>query len=143
MRFSFKFPFMFTKNEAAEQKKFIVGGQFPAAMELWINGPVGAPVFTLTEESTGAQLGILNLSDVSIQKGESIYYSTRPENSGVWKISGGTQTSLVDLLNIQDNIFYMLPVGGKCIATLRATVLQQGQAAPIEHLLRVHFHYKG
>lgn len=120
MRFPFEFPFSFSDSGAGDAQVFTPAGHFPAAMELTINGPVSNIYFKCEDAATGEMIGVLDLSGVSVAEGDHIYYSSRPNADGVWKVSGNTRTDLVEALNENEANFFTLPVGKEIKATLTA-----------------------
>lgn len=120
MRFPFEFPFRFSDGGAGDAQVFTPAGHFPAAMELTINGPVSNIYFKCEDAATGEMIGVLDLSGVSVAEGDHIYYSSRPNADGVWKVSGNTRTDLVEALNENEANFFTLPVGKEIKATLTA-----------------------
>lgn len=120
MRFTFKFPFKFSDNGAGDAQVFAPQGHFPAAMELTVNGPCSNIYFKAEDKATGELIGALDLSGVSVAAGDRIYYSSRPNADGVWKVSGNTRTDLVESLNENVANFFTLPVGKEVRATLAA-----------------------
>ncbi len=139
LRFAFQFPFRFSDSGAGDAQVFTPQGHFPAAMELTINGPVSNINFKC-EDAAGAVIGILDLSGVSVTAGDHIYYSSRPNADGVWKVSGNVKTDLVESLNENVANFFTLPVGREVRATLTADTTAGTQIA---HVLQVHEYFKG
>jgi hypothetical protein len=140
MRFTFKFPFKFSDSGAGDAQVFTPQGHFPAAMELYINGPVSNIYYKVEDNATGELIGALDLSGVSVAAGDHIYYSSRPNADGVWKVSGNTRTDLVESLNENVANFFTLPVGKEVRATLTADTTE---GAEITHVLHVHEYFKG
>lgn len=120
MRFTFKFPFKFSDSGAGDAQVFTPQGHFPAAMELTVNGPCSNIYFKAEDNATGELIGALDLSGVSVAAGDRIYYSSRPNADGVWKVSGNTRTDLVESLNENVANFFALPAGKEVRATLAA-----------------------
>lgn len=142
MRFDFSFPFIFSQSGAEGVQIFTPTGHFPAAIELFINGPVSKPILKIENRSTNECYGVLDLSAISIAAGDQVYYSSRPNRDGVWKISGGIKTDLIDLVNINNNNFFSVPTGEPCSASFTADV-EVGYTEPIKHIMRIHEYYEG
>ena len=140
MRFTFSLPFRFSDSGAGDAQVFSPTGHFPAAMELTINGPVSNIYFKCEDAVTGEVVGVLDLSGVSVAAGDHIYYSSRPNADGVWKVSGNTRTDLVESLNENVANFFTLPVGKSIRATLTADT---AAGAEVTHALQVHEYFKG
>lgn len=140
MRFTFSFPFQFSDSGAGDEQVFTPTGHFPAAMELYINGPCSNIYFKVEDNATGALIGALDLSGVSVAAGDHIYYSSRPNADGVWKVSGNTRTDLVEFLNENVANFFTLPVGKEVRATLTADT---AEGTELTHILHVHEYFKG
>lgn len=140
MRFTFQFPFQFSDSGAGDAQIITPMGHFPAAMELTINGPVSRIYFKCEDAETGEVIGVLDLSGVSVAAGDHIYYSSRPNADGVWKISGNTKTDLVEFLNMNEKNFFTLPVGRQVKATLTADT---AEGVEVTHVLQVHEYFKG
>lgn len=139
MAFSFTFPFAFSSSSAGGTITFTPSGHFPAALELTLCGPLSGPYFRCENPYTGQVYGALDLSGVSLAEGDQIYYSSRPNADGVWKISGNTRTDLVEFLNTNLENFFTIPVGQPCRA-----ILQTETAEPdAVHTLHVHEYFKG
>ena len=140
MRFTFQFPFQFSDSGAGDAQIITPTGHFPAAMELTINGPVSRIYFKCDDAETGEVIGVLDLSGVSVAAGDHIYYSSRPNADGVWKISGNTRTDLIEFLNMNEKNFFTLPVGKQVRATLTADTTE---GVEVTHVLQVHEYFKG
>lgn len=140
MRFPFKFPFRFSDSGAGDAQVFTPTGHFPAAMELTINGPASNIYFKCEDAVTEEVIGALDLTGVSVVAGDRVYYSSRPNADGIWKISGNTRTDLVEFLNENVENFFTLPVGREIRAKLTADTTA---GAEITHALRVHEYFKG
>ena len=140
MRFTFKFPFKFSDSGAGDAQIFTPQGHFPAAMELYINGPCSNIYFKVEDNATGALIGALDLSGVSVAAGDYIYYSSRPNADGVWKVSGNTRADLVESLNENVANFFTIPVGKEVRATLTADTTA---GTELTHILHVHEYFKG
>lgn len=140
MRFTFQFPFQFSDSGAGDAQIITPTGHFPAAMELTINGPVSRIYFKCEDAETGELIGVLDLSGVSVAAGDHIYYSSRPNADGVWKISGNTRTDLIEFLNMNEKNFFTLPVGKQVRATLTADTTE---GVEVTHVLQVHEYFKG
>ena len=111
MKFTLKFPFQFSDSGAGDTQVFTPTGHFPAAMELTVNGPASNIYFKCEDAATGEVIGVLDLSGVSVAAGDHIYYSSRPNADGVWKVSGNIRTDLVESLNENVANFFTLPAG--------------------------------
>lgn len=140
MKFTFKFPFQFSDSGARDAQVFTPTGHFPAAMELTVNGPVSNIYFKCEDAVTGEVIGVLDLSGVSVAAGDHIYYSSRPNADGVWKVSGNTRTDLVESLNENVANFFTLPAGKSVRATLTADT---AAGTEVTHALQVHEYFKG
>lgn len=140
MKFTFKFPFQFSDSGAVDTQVFTPTGHFPAAMELTVNGPVSNIYFKCEDAATGEVIGVLDLSGVSVAAGDHIYYSSRPNADGVWKVSGNIRTDLVESLNENVANFFTLPAGKSIRATLTADT---AAGTEVTHALQVHEYFKG
>ena len=141
MKFTFQFPFRFALSSAAGEQVFTVSGNFDAALEMEMNGPLSSPVLTVTDANTGAEYGELDLSGTSISAGQQIVYSSRPNHMGVWIVSQGTETSIEGDLDISKNNFITIPAGATCRAQFSATI--PPGTAEVQQVLRVFEYFKG
>lgn len=142
MKFTFSFTFQFSQGGADGAVVFSPQGHYAAALEAVINGPVSNPRLICTNANTGELYGDLDLKGVSVAEGDRVYYSSRPNADGVWKISGGIRTSLIESLNINNNNFIRIPAGTSCKAVL-AVDIPPGVSRELVHSLYVHEYYKG
>lgn len=141
MKFTFQFPFRFSASSAAGEQVFAVSGNFDAALEMELGGPLSAPVLTVTDRNTGTEYGELDLSGTSISAGQQIVYSSRPNKMGVWTVSGGNETDLENDLDISKNNWILIPPGATCTAKLTATIPPGVETGP--QILRVFEYFKG
>lgn len=141
MRFTFRFPFRFSDSGSRDAVVFTPQGHYPAALEAIINGPVSNPRLICTNTNTGEVYGDLDLTGVSVAEGDRIYYSSRPNADGIYKVSGTVRTDLTQYLNIINNNWIRIPVGVSCKAVLTAET--DPNETQITHALYVHEYCKG
>lgn len=101
---------------------------------------VDSEVLRRSDPYTPKRTGALIRSGVSVAEGDSIYYSSRPNADGVWKVSGSTRTDLVESLNENVANFFTIPVGKEVRATLTADTTA---GTELTHILHVHEYFKG
>ncbi len=140
MLFPFEFPFIFSHNTSDSTVELMAGGEYPASFELYINGPISTPVFTVKDKSEKVY-GVLDVSKVSLREGEQIYYCSRPYAEGVWKISGGRRNDLIETLDLSNNNFIRIPPGVAVSAVLSAEVPENVDR--IEHVMYLHEYTRG
>lgn len=141
MRFTFAFPFRFSQGSAADEKTLTAGGHFPAALELHVFGPASSPVLNATD-ADGKPLGELDLTGVAVGVGESVYWSSKPNETVVKKVTADGEEDLVPLLDVRKNNFFTLPAGTPVKLALRLDVNPGAQPVRAAQV-RVHEYFRG
>ena len=137
--FPFTYPFQYVDGNFGGGQTFTVDGHFDAAFELKIYGAASNISFYCTDLK-GNEIGRLELPDVSIEDGEYILYSTKPNQDGIWLVSNGTKEDLVPYLDINLQNFFLLPKNKTINAYLKLTA---GAGTEKTHVLSVFEYFKG
>lgn len=122
MRFTFQFPFRFSQSTADSVQKVNVRGHMPAAMELSAFGPLSKPVLRAEVVESGEILGLLDISDISLAEGEELYYSSQPNDTGLWKIIGDKKTAIHNVFEPENENFIRIPPGKDVALILSADI---------------------
>jgi hypothetical protein len=122
-RYNNRYPLRYAASHMPNSKDFEIDGHYPAEIEMRANGALIAPVLIITNTNTGEVYGKLDLSTISIGVGETLLYSSRLSNPGVWKLVDGEYTSLIDdmELSAETESFFRVPPHTPLTATMAVT----------------------
>ena len=119
-------------------KAIIAGaGHIPGALDLSFRGAIVNPQIRLTGNATGKTYGICKM-DVTLESTDLLEFSTRYENSYARKIAAdGTQTDLLDALDLSKTPFFHIPVDEPC------TLLVESDAPIVGRVnLLIYYYYR-
>lgn len=117
-KYDYKYDYVYPLSFASNSIDIFVGGHGSAAIKFEGNGVLTNPCLTLTD-SSGAEIGKIDLNGTSITTGEKLIISTQPHSDGVWKIgTDGTKTDLIDLIDLSISDFFSIPAQTACTLTL-------------------------
>ncbi len=142
MQFNFDFPFVFSQTGKKYEKALHITGQYPAAFELFINGPCHDPVFKVQKQQDGKLCGLLNLAGISLKEGEIIHYSSKPNAAGIWKVAGEHRENMLDVLDLSNDNFFRVPHSIDVLVSLAAEIDAQHQET-VKHHLTLHEYFRG
>lgn len=117
------------RNSSASLSGTILGsGHIPGSLELTYHGAIVNPKIRLVGDVTGRTYGICSVS-TTLAATEQLKLSTRYENSYVKKISAdGTETDLLDALDLSSTPFFHIPVDEPCTISIEADSAFTGTA---------------
>ena len=129
-RYNYHYPYRYALSAIPNSVDFQIGGHYPGEIELRANGPFNSPILTLTNTITKVVLGRLDLSGMLFDQGETLCFSSRVNNPGVWKMSGGVKTDLIDEVFLDANIetFFKVPPNTPVTATMVVSGTMDGGA---------------
>ena len=130
-RYSYRYTgtLRYGRNSSASLSGTILGsGHIPGSLELTYHGAIVNPKIRLTGDITGRTYGICSVS-ATLASMERLKLSTRYENSYVKKISpDGTETDLLDTLDLSSTPFFHIPVDEPCTISIEADSAFTGSA---------------
>lgn len=120
-RYPYTYVYRYGADTSAKIDTFIAGtGHIPGSIKLTFRGSVTNPQLRLVGNVTGKVYGTCSLSAV-FDEGETLAYSSLYENSFVKRIAAdGTETDLIDALDLGLSPFFHIPVTEPCTLTLTA-----------------------
>lgn len=137
MTYPYSYPYRYTASDADNIIEYTAQGHYPASITLDAQGEMASPKLALLNKGTGEILGQLFLNDFTVEATERLYYSTSPNNSGVWLIAAdGTQTDLSANLDLTYDSFFALPPGVPCQLKLEFTGTSVTSTLYIEEYFR-------
>lgn len=103
-------------------------GHIPGALELTYHGAITNPKIRLTGKNSGKTYGICSVSTV-LETGDTLKFSSRYDDSYIKKISaGGSETDLLDVLDLSTTPFFHVPVDEACSVSIEADAAFTGSA---------------
>lgn len=112
-------------------------GHIPGALELACHGAITNPTIRLVGDVSGTTFGICSVAAV-LAETDTLKFSTRYENSYVKKISAdGTETDLLDVLDLSMKPFFHVPVNEPCTITIESDAAFVGYAD-----LLIYYYYR-
>lgn len=120
---------MYGEDNLASLSGVIVGsGHIPGSLELTYHGAITNPKIRLTGRLSGRTYGICSITAV-LASTDTLRFSSRYENSYVKKIAaGGTETDLLDVLDLSSEPFFHIPVDEPCTVSIEADAAFTGSA---------------
>lgn len=96
------------------------GGHVPGALELSFYGAIVNPRIRLTGNISGKTFGVCSIAAVMAET-DRLKYSSRRNDSYVMKVAAdGTETDLLDVLDLSSNPFFHFPVDEPCTVSFEA-----------------------
>lgn len=96
------------------------GGHVPGALELSFYGAIVNPRIRLTGNISGKTFGVCSITAVMAEH-DRLHYSSRRNDSFVKKVAAdGTETDLLDVLDLSTNPFFHFPVDEPCTISFEA-----------------------
>ena len=119
-RYDYRYSYRYALSSIPNSVDFQIGGHYPGEIELRANGPFDSPILTLTNTVTKEVLGRLDLNGMVFSSSESLCFSTRINAPGVWKMSGGVKTDIIDEVFLDANVetFFNVPPHTPVTATM-------------------------
>lgn len=112
-------------------------GHIPSAMKITFKGQVTNPVFTLRGMSTRKEYGVCSITGSFVQT-DTIEFSTAEQDSYIKKIAAdGTETDLIDSIDITKNPFFRVPLSEPC------EVILSGESILGEASMLLYVYYRG
>lgn len=109
-----------TDSTASCSGTIVGAGHIPGSLELTYFGAITNPRIRLTGDVSGKTYGICSVETV-LSSTDALKLSTRYERSYVMKISAdGTQTDLLDALDLSTTPFFHIPVDEPCTISIEA-----------------------
>lgn len=129
---------MYGEDNLASLSGQIVGaGHIPGALRLTYHGAITNPKIRLTGKVSGKTYGICSIGAV-LTATDTLEYCSRYDNSFVKRIaSGGTETDLLDVLDLSTDPFFHIPVDEPCAITIEADAPFTGSAE-----LLIYYYYR-
>lgn len=122
MKFDWLMESRFPRGNSYNAIDVTATGHYPSYIKLTIGGAITSPVVKLLNNATGAILGQMDLTGITVETGEILMYSSVPGNSYI-KVLGtdGVYTDLSDSLNLAYDNFFSIPLGVSCSLKLEFT----------------------
>lgn len=133
----YKYPYRYSRSNASNVIDYTAQGHYLASIVLDAQGEMTSPKLTLLNKYTGETLGRLFFEDFTVGADERLYYSTSPNDSGVWLIAAdGGKTDLSPNLDLAYDSFFCLPPGVACQLKLEFTGTSTASTLYIEEHFR-------
>lgn len=138
-RYNYRYDTRYGASATPDSVDFTASGHYPAELELRAAGPLSQPVLTLADAHTGELLGRVDLSEISIEEGETLFYSSRAGAPGVWRMQNGKKEDLAPGLKLDAAVrtFFGAPPETPVTATFRTANRRAAHAT-----LHVYEYYK-
>ena len=119
-QYEYIYPYRYGVSGTPGSLDFRIRGHYPGGVSLYAQGPIAAPVLTLTNTDTKEVYGMLDLSAITINEDEQLIYSSRVRSCGVWRQKNGELTDLMDQVELYAGvpIFMRAPTNTPLTATL-------------------------
>lgn len=112
-------------------------GHIPGALTLSYYGSITNPKIRLVGSVSGKTYGVCSVSAV-LSSTDMLKFSTKYENSYIKRVSAsGTETDLLDVLDLSTEPFFHIPVDEPCIVSMEAAEQFSGKAD-----LLVYYYYR-
>jgi len=109
----------------------------PGALQITFRGSVANPKIRMTGNTTGKTYGICSIAEV-FTASDVLEFSTLYENSYVRRIAAdGTQTDLLDALDVTTTPFFHIPVDEPCTLSIEADSPVSGRVE-----LLIYYYYR-
>lgn len=97
-RYTYRYSYKYGVSRRKGAVEFSIDGDFDAGIYVVIVGPVQSPVLSI--RVNGEIKGRLAFTGLSLAQGQSLIYSTVPNNTGVWIQEDGELTDIIDIVEM-------------------------------------------
>ena len=126
-----------SENPASLQAQIVGTGHIPGALTVIVRGGMTNPQLRLVGNLTGKTYGVCSLS-VVLEETDALMFSSLYENSYVKKRSAdGTETDLLDVLDLSREPFFHIPVNEPCTLSIEADGAFAGRAE-----MQIYYYYR-
>lgn len=110
-RYAYTYPYRYSNTIKKGSAVFTLAAQLPSGFDLTIDGAAYNPIITAKIESTGEIIGQIDLSSMSAQDGEQLYFSTLPDTAGAYLITKDGKQDLTPFLDLDSKIptYFKIP----------------------------------
>lgn len=137
-RYSYTYPLRYGYDSTASLRTTVAGtGHIPGALKLTYRGAITNPQLRLTGSISGRTYGVCSLTTVLVDA-DALEYSSLYGKSYVKRIGAdGTETDLLDALDLSLTPFFHVPVNEPCILSIEADAPFSGRGE-----LLVYYYYR-
>lgn len=126
-----------TDSSASLSTTIVGAGHLPGSLELTFYGAITNPKIRLTGDVSGKTFGVCSVAAV-LAETDTFKFSSKYENSHVKRISAdGTETDLLDALDLSSTPFFHIPVDEPCTISIEADSSIKGHAD-----ILVYYYYR-
>lgn len=126
-----------TDSSASLSTTIVGAGHLPGSLELAFYGAITNPKIRLTGDVSGKTFGVCSVAAV-LAETDTFKFSSKYENSYVKRISAdGTETDLLDALDLSSTPFFHIPVDEPCTISVEADSSFKGHADML-----VYYYYR-
>lgn len=128
-QYDYSYEYKYGNTTTPGELDFSVTGDYDAAIYFVAQGTIEDPVLTLLNRDTGAVIGQVDLTGLTVSESQQLVFATTKKRNGIWLKDGTTYTDLIDqvILTPGQEVFFLAPRNTNL--TIRFTVSGQLQTA--------------
>lgn len=109
--YAYTYPYRYADNQRLGDLSFVLDSQIPSAFSLTLPGYIESPVITFSRQDTQETLGVIDLTDVTVETGETLVYNGVPTKAGVYLQTPSGNTDLISQIGLsaENPAFFYLP----------------------------------
>lgn len=137
--YTYSYSYRYPASAASGDVSFSHSAQIDSDFDISFLSPISGPVVTITREDTGATLGVIDLSELSVAEGERATFSTAATDAGLRVYSGGTTQDRTNLVGINQSYptYFRLPP----VVTLKIKITA-GSLTGLQAVLTIRQYYR-
>lgn len=119
-RYEYRYDYRYAASAVPNSADFEISGHYNGDIEMEAQGPLLAPVFTIENSNTGKVYGKVDLETSAIGSDETLYYSSRRLQPGIWKSVDGEKVDILDMVELYADVpaFIRVPPNTPLTATI-------------------------
>lgn len=141
-RYTYSYPFKYGQTGKGSSVEVFNSGHFPASVIFEARGPIARPILKATNLITKETIGALDLSGVSVSRQDTMLFSSRPNETGVWRVTNGRKVDLISQINLANNNFFTIPENTPVEVSFWADV-DPAYEGKITHHLELYEYFRG
>ena len=121
-RYDYNYEYKYGNTTTPGELDFTVSGDYDAAIYFVAQGGLEDPVLTLLNKSTGAIIGQVDLTGLTVNDNQQLVFATTKKRNGIWIKEGTTYTDIIDQVILTPGVEVFFNAPRNTDLTIRFTV---------------------
>ena len=121
-RYDYNYSYKYVNTTTPGELDFTVSGDYDAAIYFVAQGGLEDPVLTLLNKSTGAIIGQVDLTGLTVNDNQQLVFATTKKRNGIWIKEGTNYTDIIDQVILTPGVEVFFNAPRNTDLTIRFTV---------------------